>query len=440
MAAEKSKIEDRDRSFDHSIDPERFQADFEELAAIGATPDGGVDRPALSDAHLEARQWFLRKAEEAGLPTRIDAAGNHIAIARTGPEAKSRSLLLGSHLDSVPQGGRFDGALGVTAGLAVLRTIKESAIPLPFDLELYDFTDEEGYFVGLMGSQALAGLLKPSQLRTPGQDSGLFLDALERAGVDVSRILEAARDPATLAGYLELHIEQGLRLVEAEVDLGIVTSIVGIRSFRLHFIGRADHAGTTPLEKRFDAGLGASAFHLASHQHVGLNHPGCVVTVGDMGFSPGAFNVVPKTASVALEFRAGTDDELDALESEILNIAAEQAGVFGLALEVDKLERAAPVRMDPGFQRAAAQASETLGLKSLPLSSGAGHDAQSLAQVCPAGLIFIPSTGGFSHSPRESSEWSHCVHGANALLHSVLALAEDVGGNASEAGNERKEP
>jgi N-carbamoyl-L-amino-acid hydrolase len=417
---------------EYQIDADRFQKDFEELAAIGATPDGGVDRPALSEAHLEARQWLTRKAEEAGLETRIDAAGNHIAVARTGPEAKPRSLLLGSHLDSVPQGGRFDGALGVTAGLEVLRTIKERAIPLPYDLELYDFTDEEGHFVGLMGSQALAGLLKPAQLQTPGQGSSRFLDALERAGVDASRILEARRDPAALAGYLELHIEQGLRLIEAEADLGIVTTIVGIRSFRLHFIGRADHAGTTPLDKRFDAGLGASAFHLAAHQHVGMNHPSCVVTVGDMGFSPGAFNVVPKTASVALEFRAGTDDELDAMESEILNIATEQAGVFGLALEIDKLERAAPVRMDPGFQRAVAQASETLGLRNLPVSSGAGHDAQSLAQVCPAGMIFVPSTGGFSHSPRESSEWSHCVHGANTLLNTVLALAEDVGKGAGE--------
>ena len=438
MDAEKSKIKDRDRSFDHRINPERFQADFEELAAIGATPDGGVDRPALSEAHLKARKWLLDKAEQAGLQTRIDSAGNHIVVARTGPEAKPRSLLLGSHLDSVPQGGRFDGALGVTAGLEILRTINERDIPLPFDLELYDFTDEEGHYVGLMGSQALAGLLKPAQLQTPGQDSGLFLDALERAGVDASRILEAARDPAALAGYLELHIEQGLRLIEAEADLGIVTAIVGIRSFRLYFIGRADHAGTTPLDKRFDAGLGASAFHLAAHQHVGMNHPSCVVTVGNLGFSPGAFNVVPKTASVALEFRAGTDDELDALESEILNLAAEQAGVFGLALQIDKLERAAPVRMDPGFQKAIAQTSKKMGLKLLSLVSGAGHDAQSMAQVCPAGMIFIPSTGGFSHSPRESSEWSHCIHGANALLHTVLALAEDVGDTGGETCNEGK--
>jgi N-carbamoyl-L-amino-acid hydrolase len=431
MMADKSQ-ENRGMAPDHRIDAERFQADFEELAAIGATPDGGVDRPALSAAHLEARKLFLDKAEQTGLQTRIDAAGNHIAFVRTGSEAKLRSLLLGSHLDSVPQGGRFDGALGVTAGLEVLRVIKEKNIVLPFDLELYDFTDEEGHFVGLMGSQALAGLLRPAQLQTPGQDIGLFHEALERAGMDGSRILEAKRDPDSLAGYLELHIEQGLRLVEAEMDLGIVTAIVGIRSFRLHFIGRADHAGTTPLDKRFDAGLGASAFNLAVHQHVGRNHPGCVVTVGDLRFSPGAFNVVPKAAAVALEFRAETDDELDTLESEILHIAAEQAQVFSLALEIDRLERAAPVQMDPGFQRTAARASEALGLKSLPLSSGAGHDAQSLAQVCPAGMIFIPSIGGFSHSARESSEWDHCLNGANALLHTVLALAENVDDTAGE--------
>ncbi len=408
------------------IDAERFQKDFEELAAIGATRDSGVDRPALSEPHLEARKWFLAKAKQVGLEARIDAAGNHIAIARTGPEPQPRSLLLGSHLDSVPQGGRYDGALGVSAGLEVLRVITEENIALPFDVELYDFTDEEGRFVGLMGSQALAGLLTRDQLQTPGQDLGIFHEALDRSGMDVSRILEAARDPGSLAGYLELHIEQGLRLVEAEADLGIVTSIVGIRSFRLHFIGRADHAGTTPLDKRFDAGLGAAAFNLSAHQHVGRNHPGCVVTVGNMEFSPGAFNVVPKGVDVALEFRAETEEELDALESEILSLAAEQAQVFSLALEIDRLERAASVVMDPGFQKAAAHAGGALGLKSLPLSSGAGHDAQSLAQACPAGMIFIPSQGGFSHSARESSEWTHCVNGANALLHTVLALAEDA--------------
>ena len=422
------------------ISEDRFQRDFEELAAIGATPDGGVDRAALSEPHLEARKWFLAKAGQAGLETRIDAAGNHIAIARTGSEPKPRSLLLGSHLDSVPQGGRFDGALGVTAALEVLRVIAEENIALPFDVELYDFTDEEGRFVGLMGSQALAGLLTPAQLQTPGKDRGLFHEALDRAGMDVSRILEAARDPGSLAGYLELHIEQGLRLVEAEADLGIATSIVGIRSFRLHFIGRADHAGTTPLDKRFDAGLGASAFNLAAHQHVGRNHPGCVVTVGNMEFSPGAFNVVPKGVGVALEFRAETEEELDALESEILSLAAEQAQVFSLALEIDRLERAAPVRMDPGFQGAVAKASETLGLRSLPLSSGAGHDAQSLAQVCPAGMIFIPSIGGFSHSARESSEWSDCVKGANALLHTVLALADGVDETAGKSRSKGSPP
>jgi len=423
MNKERSK-DRRGSSPARRISEDRFQRDFEELAAIGATSDGGVDRPALSEPHLEAREWFLKQADQAGLETRIDPAGNHVAMARTGTEANPRSLLLGSHLDSVPQGGRFDGALGVAAGLEVLRVITEENIALPFDLELYDFTDEEGHFVGLMGSQALAGLLNPAQLETPGQESDLFQDSLARAGMDVSRILDAARDPDTLAGYLELHIEQGLRMVEAEVDLGIVTAIVGIRSFRLHFIGRSDHAGTTPLDKRFDAGLGASAFNLAAHQHVGRNHPGCVITVGDMRFSTGAFNVVPKAVGVSLEFRAETEEELDTLESEILKIAAEQAQVFSLALEIDRLERAAPVRMDPGFQGAVARASEALGLRSLPLSSGAGHDAQSLAQVCPAGMIFIPSIGGFSHSARESSEWSDCVKGANTLLHTVLALAE----------------
>lgn len=405
------------------VDPERMKSDFDELAEIGGTPDGGVHRPAWSPAHKKAREWFLEKAGSSGLETRIDGAGNHIAALWAVPgKSFENSLLLGSHLDSVPHGGRFDGALGVVAGLEVLRTIRENRIEPGPSLELYDFSDEEGRFFGLMGSQAAAGLLTQARLEQASTEAGSFRAALEEAGLNPESILSARRERRSLAGYLELHVEQGPRLEQAGADIGIVSAIVGIRSFRLVFVGRPDHAGTTPLEQRFDAGLGAAAFNLAAHRHVGKNHPGCVVTVGDMEFSPGAFNVVPKAVTLSLEFRAETAETLDVLESELLNLAAEQAQAFGLALEFVPMERAEPVRLDQGCQDTIALACRRLGLKTLTLPSGAGHDAQSLARICPAGMIFVPSAGGASHSPREFSEWEACLRGADALLQTALSI------------------
>lgn len=400
-----------------------MKADFDELAGFGGTPDGGVHRPAWSPAHRQAREWFLARARASGLETRIDGAGNMIAeLPGACGASPPKSLLLGSHLDSVPNGGRFDGALGVVAGLEVLRVFQENRLDPGARLELYDFSDEEGRFFGLMGSQAAAGLLTAKQLEQAGPDILSFRAALEEAGLNPESILSARREPGSLAGYLELHIEQGPRLEQAGANIGIVTSIVGIRSFRLVFIGRSDHAGTTPLEQRFDAGLGAAAFNLAARRHVGKNHPGCVVTVGDMRFSPGAFNVVPKAVTLSLEFRAETTEALDSLESELLNLAGDQAQAFGLALEIFPMERAEPASLDPGFQDTITQAGVRLGLKTLSLPSGAGHDAQSLARICPSAMIFVPSAGGSSHSPREFTEWEDCLQGADALLQTSLSI------------------
>ena len=209
------------------IDEKRFRADFESLACIGAIPGGGVHRPAFSEAHLQAQRWFYKRAEKAGLAVRVDGAGNHSAGLQFG-HSGSRTLLIGSHLDSVPNGGRFDGALGVVCALEVLQTIKEQGISLPTDLEAIDFADEEGTYVSLLGSQALAGTLRAQDLQNPHGGRGAFERALERAGLTKSSILSAARAPNALAGYLELHIEQGPRLAPSGTDIGIVTNIVGI--------------------------------------------------------------------------------------------------------------------------------------------------------------------------------------------------------------------
>ena len=404
------------------INTERFRQNFDTQAAIGRIPDAGITRPVFSPAHSEVRQWFLEQSRNAGLTTNVDGAGNHSALLSCGdPEAPT--LLMGSHLDSVPNGGAYDGALGVVSGLEVLQTLKDAGLSLKLNLEVVDFTDEEGTYLALLGSRALTGALTPEQLQTPRGDRATFEAALEKTGLTEETILGAKRDFQSLAGYLELHVEQGGRLEEADLELGIVTGIVGVRSFKVSFLGRANHAGTTPMNGRLDAAQGASAFTLAARELVLENFPESVVNVGNMSFEPGAFNIVPERVTLDLEFRSDTLPKLEALETGLLEIAKREAGRFGLTLDIKPVGKVPPAPMADKIQAAFMEAGRRLDLRSTKMISGAGHDAQSLAAVCPTGMIFIPSIGGISHAPQEFSRWEDCVNGANVLLQTVLKLA-----------------
>lgn len=406
------------------INPERLKADFEALGAIGSTGDGGVHRPTFHPAHMEARAWLRRQIQEAGLEFRVDGAGNHSAfLGCSQPDAPT--LLLGSHLDSVPYGGRFDGALGVLCALEALRMVKEARLKLPFNLEAIDFTDEEGTLFGLLGSSALAGKLTWQDLNNPRGGLEAFQGGLERAGLNMEGILSARRDPRTLAGYLEVHIEQGPRLARSGIEIGVVTSIVGIGSYRLIFQGRADHAGTTSMDDRLDAGQGAAAFVLAAPELIREKFPECVANTGWISFEPGAFNIVPARARLSLEYRSPQAEEFEQLENGLLDRAKEEADCRGLGLEIEFLGKHLPARMSPVMQLAIHQAASLLGLKAIPLSSGAGHDGQSLAGLCPTGMIFVPSVGGASHSSRELTRWEDCINGANVLLQAVLLFGSE---------------
>jgi hydantoinase/carbamoylase family amidase len=314
--------------------------------------------------------------------------------------------------------------LGVMAALEVLRTVKDAGLKLRFDLEAIDFTDEEGTLAGLLGSAALAGQLRPEILQNPRGGRQALVEAMKRAGLSDESMLSAARPKDSLAGYLELHIEQGKRLERAGTDIGIVSAIVGIWSYRLSFIGRADHAGTTTMEDRLDASLGASAFTLASRDIVMKDFPNCVLNVGDMKFTPGAFNIVPARVDVALEFRSPDEAKLQQLDKTLLERAYQEARRFGLELGVESVGKHSPVLMSEKIQHTFADACDDLGLTHTSLVSGAGHDAQLLADICPVGMIFVPSVDGASHSPRELTEWEDCVNGANVLLQAALRLAE----------------
>ena len=423
----------------------RMRADFDNLAQFGSTGDGGVHRPSLSEAHLAARKWFRDQAEKAGLEFRVDGAGNHSALlpvltsdegAKQSPTQTSEiassqkqlltmkpTLLLGSHLDSVPHGGRFDGGLGVCAALEVVRVVKENNLALKMNLEAMDFTDEEGTLVGLLGSSAVSGRLKADHLQKPRGGRETLLEGMKRAGLTDLGFLSAARPRESLGGYLELHIEQGSRLLRANKHIGIVTHIVGIASYRLKFIGRADHAGTISMHDRLDAAQGASAFTTSIREMVMQDFPRCVANVGKMEFAPGAFNIVPASVIVSLEFRGPTDDEMQILDAALIERAQAEAKKFGLELEIEFLGKHTPTPMSDIAQNAFIDACNNLGLSHIPLGSGAGHDAQSLAHLCLVGMIFVPSVGGFSHSPKEFTEWDDCVNGANVLLQAALRIA-----------------
>jgi allantoate deiminase len=424
------------------INSGRMLAAFNELAQsyrLGATGEGGVNRPTFSEAHLASRKWFREQIERAGLEFRTDGAGNHSAVlatavrpdggfrhagnaAQPSPPYRDQTLLLGSHLDSVPNGGRFDGALGVMAALEVLRTIKEAGLRPRLHLEAIDFTDEEGTLVGLLGSAAFAGHLRPESLQTPRGGREALLEGMKRAGLSAESMLSAARPKDSLAGYLELHIEQGKRLERTGIDIGVVSAIVGIWSYRLSFIGRADHAGTTSMEDRLDASLGAGAFTLAARELVIKDFPDCVVNVGSMEFMPGAFNIIPARVDVSLEFRSADEAQFQQLDRALLERAGQEAHRFGLELKVESLGKHSPSPMSKEIQHVFAEACDGLGLTHTSLVSGAGHDGQSLADICPVGMIFVPSVDGASHAPREFTVWEACVNGANVLLQAALRL------------------
>lgn len=406
------------------VNSARFKADFDTLAQIGKTEDGGVDRPALSRPHLEARRWLKERIEDDGFQFRVDGAGNHFAVLVCAYE-DAPALLMGSHLDSVTKGGRFDGALGLLAALEVLRIVKENTISLPVNLEAVDFTDEEGTLVGLLGSSALAGSLTAKALAEPRGGRQNLLEGLELAGLNQAGLLNARRESKTMAGYLELHIEQGPRLFDESIDIGVVTGIVGISSQKISFKGEANHAGTTPMEIRRDAAQGASAFTLAVREIVLERFPGCVANVGNMQFSPGAYNIIPGEAAVSLELRAPDDQSFQKLEKELSEQAETIAAKNSLELKIEPLHKHSPVQLDNSIQDKFARAAQRLGLSCRRLHSGAGHDAQSMSAVCPSGMVFIPSRYGISHSPFEFSEWDDCLNGANVLLQTALSYKNE---------------
>ena len=406
---------------DIRIDGQRLKRDLEELGRIGRDEHGGVSRPSFSPADLEARAWLRTKIEEAGLRYRQDGAGNQFGrLDRPG-----RTVMAGSHIDTVPNGGMFDGAAGVLAALEAARRIVEEKVPLGKPLEVASFTDEEGNLVGdFLGSRAFLALLDEKEVRTGRTSFGLpFRDVLSRTGFTADGILAAHKERPELEAYLELHIEQGPVLEEEGLPIGIVERISGKHYRQCAFVGESGHAGTTPLELRRDAFLGLADFALKATQSVAVRHYGSMLTIGRAALHPGSFSVIPGRADFSLDIRSASAEDLAAIEREVLALAGDVAATRGLSFASRVVDSTTPVAVAPRILGLLEEACRDLGYPSMRMTSGAGHDAQILAGACDVGMIFVPSPDGVSHSPAERVDWDALEKGANLLLRALLRLA-----------------
>ena len=388
------------------INGDRLLGDLRALSAIGGQPDGGVGRLAWSDADLAGRRWYAERIREAGLEPRVDEALNVFGHL---PGGDGPWLLTGSHLDSVPDGGRLDGAYGAVAALEVLRTLAESGDSVAERVEIVGFADEEGvrFKVGLIGSLALVGELDVSRLRGGEDWQGVPIrQVLASAGRDLDRLGEAKQHLQLIKAFIELHIEQGPRMEADGMNLAVVSGIVGVHRQRIQVIGTQNHAGTTPFRLRHDAGRAAARAAAELRDLVLAADSNAVANIGLMRFDPGAVNVIPGRAEFTLEVRH--------LEEE------------GCRAEIELLSCVPPAPMDPSLTETLAQACRELGRPPGKLWSGAGHDAAVLSHHVPAGMLFVPSAGGISHSPHETTSDEHLVLGARALLRAVRFAAASI--------------
>ena len=409
-----------------TISASRLASRIDALARFGGLPGGGVTRPCWSPQHEEARAWLTGEMRAAGLETWVDRAGNVFgALGIHAFSADGGAVLTGSHIDTVPEGGILDGALGVLAGLEALQTICEAKAPHRRPLAVAAWSDEEGRYGSLFGSRAFCGRFDPARVEAMAASDGeRLVDAMARAGFDARRAGEATAPDGAVAAYVELHIEQGPRLEEAAIPVGVVDSIVGVHRTRVVFVGQADHAGTTPMERRRDGFLAAAEYALKARDLI-LKHGGgkSVTNVGVVRVHPGVTNIVPARGELVHEVRGPDRETLARLDRRSAALARRVARRRGVEVQVEAMSATTPAICSARVQAAIEAACATLGLRSTHLYSAAGHDAQNLATITDTGMIFIPSKGGRSHRVDETSDGDAIECGANVLLHTLLALA-----------------
>lgn len=404
---------------------DRLRSRLQTLSTIGADPSGvaagGVSRFPYSEAHAQAVRTAADWMREAGLQPGCDPYGNLVGLSPGSVEWPA--IILASHLDTVPHGGMFDGALGVLAGVEVAQALHEAGQQLRHPLAVVGFADEEGYIfsLGALASRCLVGDIPQDRFHSlRGRDGRTLAEALAEFAPGLPR----ATVPAKAGAYLELHVEQGPVLAQMGRRVAVVTTITGIARTRVVIEGQAAHAGSTPMASRRDALVGSADAILAVEALAKAAGPLTVGTVGTLQVRPGASDMIPGQVEFKIEFRTPDGERLRQLsadaEAEIRRIAAR----YGLACSVEAWDLRDPVPLDPGIQQVIATTIANAGHESYSMPSGGGHDAMVLARYVPSGMILVPSVGGVSHSPREWTEWEDAALGAEVLLRTVLLLDE----------------
>lgn len=401
------------------VNSERLSQSLSTLATYGKNEKGGSDRVAYSVHDLAARPFVKELLAAAGLEVSVDFAGNIIGR-KAGKNPSLKPISLGSHIDEVPNGGDYDGPVGVMGAIEVVRTLKEAGIQTEHPLEVIIFTNEEG---GVIGSRALVGGLSAQALQGQSNAGITHADGIRLLGGNPSRIASLARPKGAIAAFLELHIEQGGNLDTEKLDIGVVEGIVAIEWWEFSFKGKANHAGTTPMHARKDPMLPAARFTLAVNEVITRDEGRQVGTVGKIQAFPGAGNVIPGEVKLNLEIRDLSSEKIWKLYAELETIAKQLAQESGTTLEIKHIEVASkPALADSMIREVIDKQAKKLGYSTKSLPSGAGHDAQEMARIAPMGMIFIPSKDGISHAPEEYSSPEAIAKGANVLLHTLLEL------------------
>jgi len=401
------------------INHRRLLDDLRHLATFGQMGKG-VNRLSFTIEDQQARHWLLQRMTEAGLDAQIDGIGN--VYGQTTGVAKA--VLIGSHTDSVPKGGWLDGAMGVLYGLEIARTYLEAGIQDNLGVDVISFADEEGTYRALVGSLSFCGHLSEAEIDVAKNQQGKSLrEALNEAGY--AGRPRVTLDPGRHVAYLEGHIEQGPRLETEGKKIGVVTGIVGIRRCHVTCIGQADHAGTTPMHLRKDAGSALiKCCHDLIQRFEQVRGPNRVWNFGHVAFEPGAGNVVPSTARALVEFRDVSEATLDRMQAEIDAAAAAINGHGGVGVQATELIRISPAEMDANLAAMIEAAARGRGASTLRMPSGAGHDAMVLTRHVPTAMLFIPSIGGRSHDISENTNEADICLGIDVLADTVQALAE----------------
>ncbi|TRY27543.1 Zn-dependent hydrolase [Brevibacillus sp. LEMMJ03] len=408
------------------INAERLWDRLMRLSAVGRQESGGVTRLSFTPEERAAKDLVRGFMEEAGLSVREDEAGNLIGR-KEGRNPQAPVVLVGSHLDSVFNGGNFDGPLGVLAGVEVLQTMNEQGVATEHPIEVIAFTDEEGarFSYGMIGSRAIAGSLKREELEHRDKDGVSIAEAMRASGLDPDAVGKAARPKGSVKAYVELHIEQGKVLESRGLSVGVVSGVAGPLWLKFVLEGEAGHAGATPMALRRDP-LAAAAEIMLVIEREARKAGTAVGTVGQVTVSPGGVNIIPGRVEFSLDLRDVDKAVRDRVEQEIVRQAEAICRERGVRLGVELLQRIPPVVCSAEIQAAALAACEALGLETITLPSGAGHDCMQLTELCPVGMIFVRSRDGISHNPAEYTSKEDCADGANVLYRTVLSLAESA--------------